>query len=151
MQNTGTTKIVSPCAAYQSVNLIKGYVKDLMKIKLETSPWESDFETVQDYIAADKNCLSIDLDPKNIKPNPGKRAVGNICLNSLWGKFGQRQNMTQTKYVTDAKECYKLLLNDKIECIQLCHKKVLCKSHWTFLRSAKAVLCLDFTRLYSAS
>jgi hypothetical protein len=60
VQNTGNAKIVSPCAAYQSVNLIKGYVKDLMKIKLETSPWESDFETVQDYVVAVKNCLSID-------------------------------------------------------------------------------------------
>jgi len=54
VQNTGTAKIISPCAAYQSDNLIKGNVKDLMKIKLETSPWDSDFETVQDYIAAVK-------------------------------------------------------------------------------------------------
>jgi 2-keto-3-deoxy-6-phosphogluconate aldolase len=28
----------------KSVNLFKGYVKDFVKIKLETSPWESDFE-----------------------------------------------------------------------------------------------------------
>ena len=77
--------------------LSKGYVKKFMKIKLETSPWDSDFETVQDYITAVKNCIGIILKIENIQPNPGKRAVPKICLNSLWGKFGQRQNMTQTK------------------------------------------------------
>ena len=68
-----------------------------MKIKLETSPWENDFELVQDYITAIKSCLDIDLDPKNIAPNPGKCTVAKICLNSLWGKFGQRQNMTKNE------------------------------------------------------
>jgi hypothetical protein len=77
-----------------------------MKIKLETSPWKDDFETIQDYIAAIKNCLDIDLDPENLAPNPGKQDVAKMRLNSLWGKFGQRQNMTQTEYVTDVKKWY---------------------------------------------
>ena len=84
----------------KSNDLFKGYVRKFTKI----SPWESDFDTVQDYIAAVKNCISIKLKPENIKPNPGKRAVATICLNSLWGKFGQRKNMTQTKYVVDVIE-----------------------------------------------
>jgi len=99
----------------KSNNLFNGYVKKFMKIKLETSPWESDFNTVQDYITTIKYSLGITLKPKNIKPNPGKRAVAKICLNSLWGKFGQRQNMTQTEYVTDVKRWYKLLLDDRLE------------------------------------
>ena len=74
----------------KSNNLFKEYVKDFMKIKLETSPWENDFSTVQDYITSIKNCLDINVEPENIVPNPGKRAVAKICLNSLWGKFGQR-------------------------------------------------------------
>ena len=61
-----------------------------MKIKLEASHWEGDFKTIQDSVAAVKNCSGIDLNPEDIKPNPGKRAVAKICLNSLWGKFGQR-------------------------------------------------------------
>jgi hypothetical protein len=104
----------------KSVNLFKGYVKDFMKIKLETSPWKDDFETVHDYIGAIKNCLGIDLDPSNIKPNPGKRAVATICLNSLWEKFGQRQNITQTEYVTNVKRWYQILLNDKLEISNTC-------------------------------
>ena len=86
-----------------------------MKIKLETSPWKDDFETIQDYTAAIKSCLYIDLDPENVAPNPGKRAVAKMCLNSLWGKFGQRQNMTQTEYVSDVKRWYQILLDDRLE------------------------------------
>jgi hypothetical protein len=81
----------------KSNNLFKDYVKDFMKIKLETSPWKNYFSTIQNYITAVKNCLKIDLDPANVAPNPGKRAVAKICLNSLWGRFRQRQNMTQTE------------------------------------------------------
>ena len=86
-----------------------------MKIKLDTRPWEGDFETVHDYIAAVKNCSDIELNPENIKPNPGKSVVAKICLNSLWGKFGQRQNLTQTEYVIDVKRWYQLLLDDRFE------------------------------------
>jgi len=86
-----------------------------MKIKLEASHWEGDFKTIQDSVAAVKNCLGIDLNPEDIKPNPGKRAVAKICLNSLWGKCGQRQNMTQTEYVSDVKRWYQLLLDDRLE------------------------------------
>ena len=47
----------------KSNNLFKEYVKDFMKIKLGTSPWENDFETIQGYTTAIKSCLDIDLDP----------------------------------------------------------------------------------------
>ena len=99
----------------KSNNLFKEYVKGFMKIKLETSPWKDDFETIQDYTAAIKSCLDIHLDPENVATNPGKRAVAKICLNSLWGQFGQRQNMTQTEYVSDVKRWYKILLDDRLE------------------------------------
>ena len=99
----------------KSNNLFKEYVKDFMEIKLETSPLKDDFETIRDDTAAIKSCLDIDLDPENVAPKPGKRAVAKICLNSLWGKFGQRQNMTQTEYVSDVKRWYQILLDDRLE------------------------------------
>jgi hypothetical protein len=83
----------------KSSNLFKGYVKAFMKIKLETSPWQDDFESEEEYRKAVKENLGIELG--KIENNPGKRAVAKICLNSLWGKFGQRQNMGATEYVTD--------------------------------------------------
>ena len=50
-----------------------------------------------------------------IKHNPGMRAISKLCLNSLWGKFGQRNNMKKTEYVTEPSEFYKILLDDSID------------------------------------
>jgi hypothetical protein len=56
---------------------------------------------LEEYRKAVKENQGIELGI--IENNPGKRAVAKICLNSLWGKFGQRQNMGPTEYVTDIK------------------------------------------------
>ena len=47
------------------------------------------------------------------------RKISKLCLNSLWGKFGQRINMTQTEYVTEPKDFYKILLNETHEDINV--------------------------------
>lgn len=114
----------------KSNNLFKEYVKDFMKIKLETSP--HDFKTNEEYIKVIQEKLDINLDPNKMQDNPGKRAVAKLCLNSFWGKFGQRLNMRQTEYVNDVKRWYELLLDDKIEItnsifineetVQVCYK-----------------------------
>ena len=43
------------------------------------------------------------------------RAISKLCLNSLWGKFGQRNNMKKTEYVTAPAAFYKILLDDSID------------------------------------
>ena len=93
-------------------NLFKGYVKDFMKIKLESSP--HDYNSNEEYIQDIKEKLGIELDPDKIEVNPGRRAVAKIFLNSLWEKFGQRQNMGQTEYVTDVQKFYEILLDDRL-------------------------------------
>jgi ribosomal protein S20 len=103
----------------KSNELFRGYVKDFMKIKLETSSWKNDFNTIEEYINTVKEKLDITLDKNNIQENPGKRAVAKICLNSLWGKFGQRQNMSKTEYVTDIKRFYEIMLDDRLDNINL--------------------------------
>ena len=103
----------------KSNELFKDYVKDFMKIKLETSPWKNDFTTIDEYIDTIKERLDITLEKDKIKDNPGKRSVAKICLNTLWGKFGQRQNMSQTEYVTDIKRFYEILLDDRLDNINL--------------------------------
>ncbi|XP_047111970.1 uncharacterized protein LOC124788732 [Schistocerca piceifrons] len=98
-----------------SNDLFKDYIKTFMKIKLETSPWEDDYGSKEEYVKAIKDKQGIELDIDRIEPNPGKRAVAKICLNSLWGKFGQRQNLTQNEFISDPQRWYELLLDDKIE------------------------------------
>ena len=51
--------------------------------------------------------------------NAGMRQITKLCLSSLWGKFGQRINQTQTEYVTEPKDFYKIFLNDMHEDINV--------------------------------
>ena len=47
--------------------------------------------------------------------NAGLRSISKLCLNSLWGRFGMKTNMTstQTKYVTELSEFYEILPDKK--------------------------------------
>ena len=85
-----------------------------MKIKLEFSKY--DFKTKKEEtnfkLKIEKN---LDIDVKKFEFNAGLRSISKLCLNSLWGKFGQRSNMSQTKYVTEVSEFYEILLDDKLD------------------------------------
>lgn len=43
---------------------------------------------------------------KTVK-NPGMRSVAKLFLNSLWGKFGQRDSYTETEYIYSAQDLWK--------------------------------------------
>ena len=93
--------------------LFKGYIRRFMKMKLESSKY--DFKTKEEeanFKARIKESLDIDIE--KFEFNAGLRAISKLCLNSLWGKFGQRNNMSQTKYVTEVSEFYELILDDKL-------------------------------------
>ena len=101
----------------KSKELWKGYVRDFMKIKLESSP--HNYPSKEAYAAAVKQKERIELDLDKIDPNPGKRAVAKLCLNSLWGKFGQRSNMTKVEQITDPCRFYQILLDDTLSDIHV--------------------------------
>ena len=85
-----------------------------MKIKLESSKY--DFKTKQEEAKfRPKIKKSSDIDIEEFKFNPGLRSIAKLCLNSLWGKFGQRSNMSQTKYETEFSEFYEIQLDDKLD------------------------------------
>ena len=92
----------------------KGYIRRFMKIKLESSKY--DFKTKEEeenFKARIKDSLDIDIE--KFEFNSGLRSIVKLCLNSLWRKFGQRPNMSQTKYVTEVSEFYEILLDDKLD------------------------------------
>ena len=96
-----------------SEDLFKGYIRSFMKIKLESSKYE--FKTKdEENIFKSKIKKSLDIDIDKFEYNAGLRSISKLCLNSLWGKFGQRTNMNQTKYVTDPSEFYQILLDDTV-------------------------------------
>ena len=98
---------------HTSTELFKGYIRKFMKIKFETSP----FTCSEAEYRAKARQFGIELG--ELKENPGLRFIAKICLNSLWGKFGQNPKLKHKEYIDNEKDFYNVILNDKIESISL--------------------------------
>ena len=61
--------------------------------------------------------FGIELD--ELQENPGLRFIAKICLNSLWGKFGQNVKVKHSEYIDSERAFYRLILDDKIDQISL--------------------------------
>ena len=97
-----------------SDDLFKGYIQRFMKIKIDSSNYEFKTKNEEDIFKSKiKNSLDINID--KFEYNSGLRSISKLCLNSLWGKFGQRSNMNQIKYVPEPTEVYKILLDDTVK------------------------------------
>lgn len=81
--------------------LFDAYVNLFLKLKQEASGFPEECQTDQqkmEYIVDYAKNEGILLDIDKIGKNPGLRSLAKICLNSFWGKFGQRLNMKQTTF-----------------------------------------------------
>ena len=97
----------------KSTDLWKSYIQKFMKIKLETSP----FSCSEGEYREKAKKFDIELD--KLEENPGLRFIAKICLNSLWGKFGQNPKEKHTEYIDNEADFYRVILDDKIENISL--------------------------------
>lgn len=73
-------------------------------MKQEASGWPKWCQTKYDiykFIEEYHQGEGICLEYHNIASNPGLRALAKLMLNSFGGKFGQRENMPKTTYITD--------------------------------------------------
>lgn len=92
------------------------YVNTFLKMKQEASGWPKWCDTEEDrykYIEEYHQREGIRLEYQNIALNPGLRALAKLMLNSFWGKFGQRENMPKTSYVTDPSEYFDMLTSNR--------------------------------------
>jgi len=121
-----------------SNNLFKGYISKFLKIKQEASglpdwvtkpdkdncieDYKLDYilsltqdERTDLYIELYNENQGILMDKSKIVKNKGLRAIAKLCLNSLWGKFGQRVNMPQTEIIgsENNKKYWDIMFNDK--------------------------------------
>ena len=99
--------------------LFRDCVNMWLKIKQEPSGWPDwvgDDETKRhQYIHDYYQNEGIQLDYDKIEHNPGLRALAKMMLNSMWGKFGQRQNKTQVKEFDNPPKFHSFLNTDTLD------------------------------------
>ncbi|XP_060572998.1 uncharacterized protein LOC132730933 [Ruditapes philippinarum] len=84
-----------------SGGLFANYINTFLKFKQEASgfpDWINNEQDRTDYVSQYLQKEGVLLCRANISKNPGLRALAKLCLNSFWGKFGQRLNMRQTEF-----------------------------------------------------
>lgn len=92
--------------------LFASYINSLYKYKEESSGWPASCTTEekkQSYLKQMKEREGICLDPQHIKKNPGMRSIAKLCLNSLWGKFAQRNTLDTVHYFKEPSEFFNLV------------------------------------------
>ena len=92
--------------------LFATYVDTFLKLKQESSGWPEWCHTDEDrqkYLEDYQRVEGIRLDPGNINKNPGMRSLAKLCLNSFWGKFGQRDRVGQSTYLRSEEELLKFI------------------------------------------
>lgn len=97
--------------------LFANYIDQYLKMKMESSGYPENCHTDEQkqlFIQEVFEKEGVKLEPINITPNKGKRAFSKTILNVLWGKFGQRDNFSQTEYLSDPSEYFQLM-NDASE------------------------------------
>jgi hypothetical protein len=79
--------------------LFAEYANMLLKLKRESSGYPFWFCSEDDkdkYIEDYRLAEGIALDKVSISKNSGQRTLAKLKLNSMWGKWAQNQNKTQT-------------------------------------------------------
>lgn len=103
----------------QNGGLFAQYINKFLKMKAEASGWPSwvknDELSKLLYTEMFEIREGVVLDSDNIDSNPGLRALAKLMLNSFWGKFGQRENMSQVCVLNSHEELVSKLANPSIE------------------------------------
>jgi len=69
---------------------------------------------IDDYLAHE----GIQLERANIEKNPGRRQCCKLMVTSLWGKFGQRGNLSTTVTVHNLQEMNGLIFNPELNILE---------------------------------
>lgn len=106
-----------------SSDLFSEYVNYFLRIKQESSGFPDWVQTPEDqvkYVEEYYKHEGVRLRLDKIEYNPGLRALAKLCLNSLWGKFCQKDDRLNTEFVSDPLQFYRRLNGADIELYDLC-------------------------------
>jgi G:T-mismatch repair DNA endonuclease (very short patch repair protein) len=102
--------------------LFVDYIDTFLKLKAEASgypSWVRGPEDEERYVQSFKDSEGIELQKDAISPNPAKRALAKLCLNSMWGKLTERNNRTKSQMISEPQELYRFLSTPGIEVVSL--------------------------------
>ena len=102
------------------VNLFGAYVDLMLKIKTEASgfpPGCTTEEAREQYVQNFLEAEGVQLDPTAISPNPSKRSLAKLLLNSVWGKLSERSMKRRSQIVngTNPGELYRILTDPTVK------------------------------------
>ncbi|KAJ1089597.1 hypothetical protein NDU88_002748 [Pleurodeles waltl] len=120
--------------------LFSEYISLFVRDKQEASgypDWCVDEASKQKYIADYHDHKGITLRPEFIKVNPARRQLAKLFLSSLWGKFAQHTNLSNTSIVTDPDDLFKYLFAPSYDV-----------SNCEFIDDETAVLCWKYAKEY---
>ena len=107
------TKVYNTHSYAEKEGLFKEYVECFYKMKIENTQFYTSEECEVINRGFKEKGLNIVIESSNTCNNPGLRGVAKLFLNSLWGKFGTREIMTEYTYVRSMKELYRITSNPK--------------------------------------
>jgi hypothetical protein len=95
-----------------SKDVFADYVADFMAQKIHATGFETDdYEHQEEFIMQCHQDYNIIIERQKMQPNPSKRTTSKLNLNSLWGKLGQRSDLTKTA-ITDSPAILRKYLDD---------------------------------------
>ena len=103
--------------ASRSGGLFTEYIDKFFKLKLQYSGWPDGCVSESEKDAYIENIFAhegIELEKENVQFNSGLRALAKLMLNSFWGKFGQKPNMSKKVIVKSRQEYLKYITDDKL-------------------------------------
>lgn len=99
--------------------LFTEYVDTFLKIKQEYSGIPEDVSDIDKYIKEYFQKEGVQLDKSKILKNPSLRQFAKLCLNSFWGKFIQRDNLSQNTVCNSPDEFHEIVFAPNVEVIDL--------------------------------
>lgn len=101
----------------RSDQLFREYVKTFYKKKLLSSKLPfTDTDEILNYIDKVREKEGIDIENvDDFSENPGLRQLTKLMLNNLWGRFGMRENLSKSKFVSKFEDLKKTLDDDSVE------------------------------------
>nr|CAD2182349.1 unnamed protein product [Meloidogyne enterolobii] len=108
-----------------SDELLRPYVQDMMRLKIEASGWpssvlspdniEQEERLKNDFIVKNQKEYGITLEPSKIARNEGLRYLAKTCNNSMWGRWALRCNLTQDCITSSPIKLHAILNDPKLE------------------------------------